>query len=138
MITLTLILTLITKILFWVSIKANIHADYYTISKCGIHHFLRIAILVAIAGITPMWFVNDLEMVILTVLSYGFMRAGMFNLGLNRLRNLKPWYLGSDWFDRLHKPLARIEEDTRFPALTFAYWTYFAGGIVLGFFKITY
>ena len=134
--TLTLTLILITKVLFWVSIKANIHADYYTISKGGIHHFLRIAILVAIAGIIPMRFVDDLEMVILTVLSYGFMRAGMFNLGLNRLRNLKPWYLGSDWFDRLHKPLARIEEKTRFPALTFAYWFYFAIGAILGFFKI--
>lgn len=134
--TLTLIMILITKALFWVSIKANIHADYYTISKGGIHHFLRIAILVAIAGIIPMWFVDDLEMVILTVLSYGFMRAGMFNLGLNRLRNLKPWYLGSDWFDRLHKPLARIEENTRFPALTFAYWAYFVIGLLLGVTKI--
>ena len=136
--TLALLMILITKVLFWVSIKANIRADYYTINKGGIHHFLRIAILVAIAGIIPMWFVDDLEMVILTVISYVFLRAGMFNLGLNRLRNLKPWYLGSDWFDRLHKPLARWEENTRFPALTFAYWFYFAAGLLLGFFKITY
>ena len=33
---------------------------------------------------------------------------------------------------------AHIEENTRFPALTFAYWAYFAAGLLLGFFKITY
>lgn len=136
--TLTLIMILITKALFWVSIKADIRSDYHTIKTGGIHHGFDMWQLIGVAGIIPMWFVDDLEMVILTVMSYGFMRAGMFNLGLNRLRDLKPWYLGGDWFDRLNKPLARWEENTRFPALTFAYWSYFAVGIVLGFFKITY
>ena len=136
--TLTLIMILITKILFWVSIRANILADFFTISKGGIHHGYRMLILIGLVGAIPLLFVHDKEMAILTVLSYPFMRAGMFNPGLNRLRDLKPWYLGGDWFDRLHKPLARWEENTRFPALTFAYWGYFAIGIVLGFFKITY
>lgn len=132
----TLLMILLTKILFWVSIKVSVRADYYTIEKGGIHHFAQIAILIAIAGIIPMWYVDDIQMVILTVLSYMFLRAGIFNPDLNRLRGLKRWYLGGDWFDRLHKPLARWEENTRFPALTFAYWFYFAAGVLLGFFKI--
>lgn len=81
---------LIAKALFWVSIKADIRSDYYTIKTGGIHHGFDVWQLIGVAGIIPMWFVDDLEMVVLTVLSYGFMRAGMFNLGLNRLRNLKP------------------------------------------------
>lgn len=136
--TLTLIMILITKILFWVSIKADIRSDYHTIKTGGIHHGFDAWQLIGVAGIIPLLFVHDKEMAILTALSYPFLRAGMFNLGLNRLRNLKPWYLGDDWFDRLHKPLARWEEKTRFPALTFAYWVYFAIGVGLGFFKITY
>lgn len=150
--TLTLTMILIATILFWISIKVNIYADYYTISKGGIHHFARMIVPIGIVAIIPLSYVEDRELIILQVLSYPILRAGMFNPGLNKLRGLKPTYLGDgwfdrlhepsakgdDWFDKLHKPLARIEENTRFPALTFAYWFYFAMGLVLGFFKITW
>ncbi len=134
--TLTLTMILITKALFWVSIKADIRSDYHTIKTGGIHHGFDVWQLIGVAGIIPMWFVDDLKMVVLTVLSYGFLRAGMFNLGLNRLRKLKPWYLGSDWFDRLHKPLAKIEQNGKFPALFFVYCVYIFIGLVLGLTEI--
>ena len=134
--TTTLLAILITKIIFWISIKADIRSDYYTIKNGGIHHGADVWQLIPVFAMIPMWFVEDIQMVTLTAFSYFILRAGMFNPGLNTLRNLKPWYLGDGWFDRLHKPLARIEENTRFPALTFTYWFYFAMGLVLGFFKI--
>lgn len=128
---------LITKIIYLLSIEADARSDRYTIDTGRIHHGWQMAVLVVIFTPILLWYIS-FEQVLLTVISYVFLRAGLFNLRLNRLRRLKPYHLGDGWFDSLHRPLAKIEQNTRFPALTFAYWAYFAIGLLLGFFKITY
>ena len=128
---------LITKIIYLLSIEADARSDKYTIDTGRIHHGWQVVVLSVLAAPILLWHVS-FEQALLTAISYVFLRAGLFNLRLNRLRGLKPYHLGDGWFDRLHKALAKIEQNTRFPALTFAYWAYFAIGLLLGFFKITY
>lgn len=132
-----MIYILLTKIIYLLSIEADARSDKYTIDTGRIHHGWQMAVLVVIFTPILLWHVS-FEQALLTAISYVFLRAGLFNLRLNYLRGVKPYHLGDGWFDRLHKPLAHLEENTRFPALTFAYWLYFATGILLGFFKITY
>ena len=122
---------LITKLLYLLSIEADARSDKYTIDTGRIHHGWQTAVLVVIFTPILLWY-TSFEQASLTVLSYVFLRAGLFNLRLNRLRGLKPYYLGDGWFDRLHKPLANIEQNGKFPALFFAYCVYIFIGLFLG------
>ena len=128
---------LITKILYLLSIEADARSDKYTIDTGRIHHGWQVVVLSVLAAPILLWHVS-FEQAFLTSISYVFLRAGLFNLRLNRLRGLKPYHLGGGWFDRLHKPLANIEQNGKFPALFFVYCIYIVIGIVLGLFKITY
>ena len=129
--TLTLLMILITKIIYLLSIEADTRSDRYTKNTGRIHHAWQMIVLVVIFTPILLWH-TSFEQATLTVLSYAFLRAGLFNLRLNRLRGLKPWYLGDGWFDRLHKPLAKIEQNGKFPALFFVYCIYIAIGLFLG------
>src|SRR5690554_2075128 len=122
---------LITKLLYLLSIEADARSDKYTIDTGRIHHGWQMAILVVIFTPILLWH-TSFEQVVLTVISYVFLRAGLFNLRLNRLRELKPYHLGDGWFDRLHKSLANIEQNDKFPALFFVYCIYIAIGLFLG------
>src|SRR5690606_15206653 len=128
---------IITKILYLLSIEADARSDKYTIDTGRIHHGWQVVVLSVLLDAVLLWYVN-FEQVVLTVLSYVFLRAGLFNLRLNKLRGIKPYHLGDGWFDRLHKPLAKIEQNGKFPVLFFVYCIYIFIGLVLGFFKITY
>lgn len=88
-------------------------------------------VLFVLAAPILLWHVS-FEQALLTAISYVFLRAGLFNLRLNYLRGVKPYHLGDGWFDRLHKALAKIEQNKRFPALTFIYAIYFFIGLILG------
>jgi len=121
----------ITKLLYLLSIEADTRSDRYTINTGRIHHGWQMAILVVIFTPILLWHAS-FEQAALTVLSYAFLRAGLFNLRLNKLRGIKPYYLGDGWFDRLHKPLAKIEQNGKFPALFFVYCIYIFIGLVLG------
>lgn len=129
--TLTLLMILITKIIYLLSIEADARSDKYTIGTGRIHHGWQVVVLSVLAAPILLWNIS-FEQALLTVISYVFLRAGLFNLRLNRLRGLKPWYLGDGWFDRLHKPLAKIEQNGKFPALFFVYCIYIAIGLFLG------
>ena len=122
---------LLTKLLYLLSIEADARSDRYTIVTGRIHHGWQMAVLVVIFTPILLWHVS-FGQVSLTVLSHAFLRAGLFNLRLNRLRGLRPYHLGDGWFDRLHKPLAKIEQNGKFPALFFVYCVYVVIGIVLG------
>ena len=132
-----MIYILLTKIIYLLSIEADARSDKYTIDTGRIHHEWQMIVLVVIFTPILLWH-TSFEQATLTVLSYVFLRAGLFNLRLNKLRGIKPYHLGDDWFDRLHKPLANIEQNGKFPALFFVYCVYIVIGIVLGLFKITY
>ena len=127
----TLLMILITKIIYLLSIEADARSDKYTIDTGRIHHGWQMAILVVIFTPILLWHAS-FEQAALTVISYVFLRAGLFNLRLNRLRGIKPYHLGDVWFDRLHKPLAKIEQNGKFPALFFVYCIYIFLGLVLG------
>lgn len=128
---------ILAKIIYLLSIEADARSDKYTIDTGRIHHGWQMTVLVVIFTPILLWH-TSFEQALLTVLSYVFLRAGLFNLRLNYLRGVKPYHLGDGWFDRLHKPLAKIEKSGKFPALFFVYCIYIVIGIVLGFFKITY
>jgi len=122
---------ILTKIIYLLSIEADTRSDRYTINTGRIHHGWQMAILVVIFTPILLWHAS-FEQAALTVLSYVFLRAGLFNLRLNRLRGIKPYHLGDGWFDRLHKTLAKIEQNGKFPALFFVYCVYIAIGLFLG------
>ena len=122
---------LITKLIYLLSIEADARSDKYTIDTGRIHHGWQMAILVVIFTPILLWH-TSFEQAALTVLSYVFLRAGLFNLRLNKLRGIKPYHLGNGWFDRLHKPLAKIEQNGKFPALFFVYCVYVVIGLFLG------
>lgn len=122
---------ILTKIIYLLSIEADTRSDKYTIDTGRIHHGWQMAILVVIFTPILLWHAS-FEQAALTVLSYVFLRAGLFNLRLNKLRGIKPYHLGDGWFDRLHKPLAKIEQNGKFPALFFVYCIYIFIGLVLG------
>lgn len=122
---------ILTKIIYLLSIEADARSDKYTIDTGRIHHGWQVVVLSVLSAPILLWHVS-FEQALLTVISYVFLRAGLFNLRLNRLRGLKPWYLGDGWFDRLHKPLANIEQNGKFPALFFVYCVYIFIGLVLG------
>ena len=126
-----MIYTLLTKIIYLLSIEADARSDKYTIDTGRIHHEWQMAVLVVIFTPILLWH-TSFEQAVLTVISYVFLRAGLFNLRLNKLRGIKPYHLGNGWFDRLHKPLAKIEQNGRFPALFFVYCIYIFIGLVLG------
>ena len=122
---------LLTKIIYLLSIEADARSDKYTIDTGRIHHEWQVVVLSVLAAPILLWHVS-FEQAALTVLSYVFLRAGLFNLRLNRLRGIKPYHLGDSWFDRLHRPLANIEQKGKFPALFFVYCIYIFIGLVLG------
>jgi|SRR5690554_28381 len=126
-----MIMILITKLIYLLSIEADARSDKYTIDTGRIHHGWQMAILVVIFTPILLWH-TSFEQASLTAISYVFLRAGLFNLRLNYLRGVKPYHLGDGWFDRLHKPLAKIEQNSKFPALFFVYCVYVVIGIVLG------
>ena len=126
-----MIMILITKIIYLLSIEADTRSDRYTIDTGRIHHGRQVLILSVLAAPILLWHVS-FEQALLTVISYVFLRAGLFNLRLNKLRGIKPYHLGDGWFDRLHKPLAKIEQNGKFPALFFVYCIYIFIGLVLG------
>lgn len=126
---------LITKLLYLLSIEADARSDRYTINTGRIHHGWQVVVLSVLAAPILLWHVS-FEQAVLTVISYVFLRAGLFNLRLNKLRGLKPYHLGDGWFDRLHKPLANIEQNGKFPALFFVYCIYVFIGLVLGLTEI--
>lgn len=128
---------LITKILYLLSIEADARSDKYTIDTGRIHHGWQMAVLVVIFTPILLWH-TSFEQALLTVLSYVFLRAGLFNLRLNYLRGVKPYHLGDGWFDRLHKPLAKIEQNGKFPSLFFVYCVYTVIGLFSGLFKLMY
>ena len=127
----TLLMILITKIIYLLSIEADARSDKYTIDTGRIHHGWQMLVLVVIFIPILLWHVS-FEQAVLTVLSYVFLRAGLFNLRLNKLRGIKPYHLGNGWYDRLHKPLAKIEQNGKFPALFCVYCIYIFIGLVLG------
>ena len=122
---------ILTKIIYLLSIEADARSDKYTIDTGRIHHGWQVVVLSVLAAPILLWHVS-FEQAVLTVLSYVFLRAGLFNLRLNKLRGLKPYHLGYGWYDRLHKPLAKIEQKGKFPALFFVYCIYIFIGLVLG------
>lgn len=122
---------LITKIIYLLSIEADARSDRYTIDTGRIHHGWQVVVLSVLAAPILLWYVS-FEQALLTMISYVFLRAGLFNLRLNYLRGVKPYHLGNGWFDRLHKPLANIEQNGKFPALFFVYCIYVFIGLVLG------
>ena len=122
---------LITKIIYLLSIEADARSDKYTIDTGRIHHEWQVIVLSVLLAPVLLWHVS-FEQALLTVISYVFLRAGLFNLRLNKLRGIKPYHLGDGWFDRLHKPLAKIEQNGKFPALFFVYCVYIFIGLVLG------
>lgn len=126
-----MIYTLLTKIIYLLSIEADTRSDRYTINTGCIHHGWQVVVLSVLSAPVLLWHVS-FEQAVLTVISYVFLRAGLFNLRLNRLRRLRPYHLGDGWFDRLHKPLAKIEQNGKFPALFFVYCIYIFIGLVLG------
>src|SRR5690554_6333929 len=126
-----MIYILLTKIIYLLSIEADARSDRHTIDTGRIHHEWQMIILVVIFTPILLWH-TSFEQALLTVISYVFLRAGLFNLRLNRLRGLRPYHLGDGWFDRLHKPLAKIEQNGKFPALFFVYCVYIFIGLVLG------
>ncbi len=126
---------ILTKIIYLLSIEADARSDKYTIDTGRIHHGWQVVVLSVLAAPILLWHTN-FEQVWLTVLSYVFLRAGLFNLRLNYLRDVKPYHLGNGWFDRLHKPLAKIEQNGKFPALFFVYCVYIFIGLVLGLTEI--
>ncbi len=126
---------LITKLLYLLSIEADARSDRYTIDTGRIHHGWQMAVLVVIFTPILLWH-TSFEQALLTAISYVFLRAGLFNLRLNYLRDVKPYHLGDGWFDRLHKPLAKIEQNGKFPALFFVYCIYVFIGLVLGLTEI--
>ena len=126
-----MIYILLTKIIYLLSIEADARSDKYTIDTGRIHHEWQVVALSVLLTPVLLWYVS-FEQAVLTVLSYVFLRAGLFNLRLNKLRGLKPYHLGDGWFDRLHKPLANIEQKGKFPALFFVYCIYIFIGLVLG------
>ncbi len=130
-----MITILITKIIYLLSIEADARSDRYTINTGRIHHGWQMAVLVVIFTPILLWH-TSFEQAVLTVISYVFLRAGLFNLRLNRLRELKLYHLGDGWFDRLHKSLANIEQNGKFPALFFVYCVYIFIGLVLGLTEI--
>lgn len=130
-----MIYILLTKIIYLLSIEGDARSDKYTIDTGRIHHGWQMAVLVVIFTPILLWY-TSFEQVLLTVISYVFLRAGLFNLRLNRLRRLKPYHLGDGWFDRLHRPLAKIEQNGKFPALFFVYCIYVFIGLVLGLTEI--
>lgn len=126
---------LITKLLYLLSIEADARSDRYTIDTGRIHHGWQVVVLSVLAAPILLWHVS-FEQALLTAISYVFLRAGLFNLRLNRLRGIKPYHLGDGWFDKLHKPLAKIEQKGKFPALFFVYCIYVFIGLVLGLTEI--
>ena len=126
-----MIMILITKILYLISIEADARSDRYTIDTGRIHHGWQMLVLVVIFTPILLWH-TSFEQAVLTVISYVFLRAGLFNLRLNYLRGVKPYHLGDGWFDRLHTPLAKIEQNGKFPALFFVYCIYIFIGLFLG------
>lgn len=122
---------LITKIIYLLSIEADARSDRYTIDTGRIHHGWQVVVLSVLVAPILLWHVS-FEQALLTAISYVFLRAGLFNLRLNRLRRLKPYHLGDGWFDSLHRPLAKIEQNGKFPALFFVYCIYVFIGLVLG------
>lgn len=128
---------LITKLIYLFSIYSDIRADAYKIKYKTIHHDWEMWQLILLLTIVPMWFADvDLLTTILTAASYFFLRAGLFNPGLNKVRKLKITHLGSVWFDKLHKPLRRIQLTSKFPALTIIYCIYTFIGIDLAMLNI--
>src|SRR5690554_2620357 len=125
-----MIYILLTKIIYLLSIEADARSDKYTIDTGRIHHGWQVVVLSVLAAPVLLWYVS-FEQAALTVLSYVFLRAGLFNLRLNYLRNVKPYHLGDGWFDRLHKPLAKTEKNGKFPVLFFVYCIYIFIGLVL-------
>ena len=132
-----MIYILLTKIIYLLSIEADARSDKYTIDTGRIHHGWQVVVLSVLAAPILLWHVS-FEQAVLTVLSYVFLRAGLFNLRLNKLRGLKPYHLGYGWYDRLHKPLAKIEQNGKFPALFFVYCVYIVIGLFSGLFKLMY
>src|SRR5690554_4245912 len=126
-----MIYILLTKLLYLLSVEADARSDKYTIDTGRIHHGWQMVVLSVLAAPVLLWHVS-FEQALLTVISYVFLRAGLFNLRLNRSRGLKPYHLGDGRFDRLHKSLAKIEQNGKFPALFFVYCVYVVIGIVLG------
>lgn len=126
-----MIYILLTKLLYLLSIEADARSDKYTIDTGRIHHGWQVVVLSVLSAPILLWYVS-FEQAALTVLSYVFLRAGLFNLRLNRLRGLKPYHLGDGWFDRLHKSLAKIKQNGKFPALFFVYCVYIVIGLFLG------
>ena len=126
-----MIMILITKLIYLLSIEADARSDKYTIDTGRIHHGWQMLVLVVIFTPILLWH-TSFEQAALTVLSYVFLRAGLFNLRLNKLRGIKPYHLGNGWFDRLHKSFAKIEQNGKFPALFFVYCVYIFIGLVLG------
>ena len=122
---------ILTKIIYLLSIEADVRSDKYTIDTGRIHHGWQVVVLSVLAAPVLLWNVS-FEQALLTVISYVFLRAGLFNLRLNKLRGIKPYHLGDGWFDRLHKQLAKIEQNGKFPALFFVYCIYIFIGLVLG------
>ena|SRR5690554_5465325 len=127
----TLLMIILTKIIYLLSIEADARSDRYTIDTGYIHHGWQVVVLSVLAAPILLWHIS-FEQALLTVISYVFLRAGLFNLRLNRLRGLKPYHLGNGWFDRLHKSLAKIEQNGKFPALFLVYCVYIFIGLVLG------
>lgn len=126
---------ILAKIIYLLSIEADARSDKYTIDTGRIHHGWQVVVLFVLAAPILLWHVS-FEQALLTVISYVFLRAGLFNLRLNYLRGVKPYHLGDGWFDRLHKTLAKIEQNGKFPALFFVYCVYIVIGIVLGLTEI--
>src|SRR5690554_1248509 len=126
-----MIMILITKIIYFLSIEADVRSDKFTIDTGRIHHGWQVVVLSVLLVPILLWHVS-FEQALLTVISYIPLRAGLFNLRLNKLRGIKPYHLGDGWFDRLHKPLAKIEQKGKFPALFFVYCVYIFIGLVLG------
>ena len=122
---------ILTKIIYLLSIEADIRSDRYTINTGRIHHGWQVVVLSVLAAPVLLWHVS-FEQALLTVISYVFLRAGLFNLRLNYLRGVKLYHLGDGWFDRLHKSLANIEQNGKFPALFFVYCVYIFIGLFLG------
>lgn len=122
---------ILTKIIYLLSIEADVRSDKFTIDTGRIHHGWQVVVLSVLLVPILLWHVS-FEQALLTVISYVFLRAGLFNLRLNYLRDVKPYHLGDGWFDRLHKPLAKIEQNGKFPALFFVYCVYIFIGLILG------
>ena len=129
---------LITKIIYLVSIICDARSDGYKIKHNKINHTLETLQHIHLFAPLLLWQVESWQMVWITVLSYPIMRVGMFNPLINNYRGSTPWHLGDNLIDNALRPLARIEQTTRFPALSLSYFVMSGFGLFLGFTDLFY